>query len=91
MKILGYILFALAFFSYGATISSIWRLVAESRSTKTSVNFNRFWWTPAWKVHRTAYPESPLRKQIVVRFITTFTLMMAAMACIAVAMVKFHT
>jgi ABC-type phosphate transport system permease subunit len=90
MKIAGYILFVFAFFSYGATISSIWRLVAETRNTKTSVNFNRFWWTPAWKVHRNAYPESSVRKQIVMRFITTFTLMIAAMACIAIAMVKFQ-
>jgi hypothetical protein len=88
MTIIGYVLMALAFLAYGTIIKAVFRLVAETRQLNSGVRFNRFWWTPAWKVHRGAYPMSPVRNQIIVRFLVTFALMLAGMACIAFSLVR---
>jgi len=85
MRVVGYLLAALSLYSYATTVHAIWRLVAETKQLNTGVHFNRFWWTPAWRLHRNAYPESNLRRQIVTRFTLTFALMVAAMGCIAIA------
>ena len=87
MAIIGYVLVGLAFLSYGTIIQAVFRLVAEARRLNSGVRFNRFWWTPAWKIHRAAYPESPARKQIVLRFLLTFALMFAGMTCLAMKIV----
>jgi hypothetical protein len=83
MKIAGYVMFLLAFGSYASLILTIRRLVAESRQVGTDARFNWFWWVPAWKVHRVAYPTSPVRRYIVRRFLLTFVLLAAGMACLA--------
>ena len=52
MKIAGFILFALALTLYVWTVRAIWQLVSETNNLGTGVRFSRWWWTPAWKVHR---------------------------------------
>jgi hypothetical protein len=83
MKIGFYICFGITLVFYVRTVQAIWRLVAESRLLEPEARFNRFWWTPAWKVHRIGYPESPVRRKIVIRFLLTFGFMIVAMACLA--------
>jgi hypothetical protein len=83
MRIVGYTLMVAAFFFYIKTIQSIWTLVAESRLLKSDVRFNRLWWLPAWKVHRSAYPDSCVRRRILQLFAVTFALMLAGMGFIA--------
>jgi ABC-type phosphate transport system permease subunit len=85
MKTVGYLLFLVAAIFYVRTIKAIWQLVDESQKLKTRQRFNRFWWTPAWKVHREAYPESLLRRQIVTRFVITFLCMILAIAVLGYA------
>lgn len=82
MKVVGCLLFLVALIFYFMTWREIWRLVDESRTLVPSVRFNRFWWTPAWKVHRTAYPERLVRRRIILSFLMTFGAMILAMACI---------
>jgi hypothetical protein len=88
MRILEYVLFTLAFVCYGATVRSIWRLVIESNALASAGRFNRFWWVPAWKIHRKAYPASALRRQIIARFALTFALMATATACLGLRMIQ---
>ena len=85
MRVLAYCIFVIAFFSYGKTVQAIWQLVAETRALNSGVQFNRFWWMPAWKVHRAAYSASPLRRSFVIRFAITFALLVVSMACIALS------
>jgi hypothetical protein len=82
MKIGCYFFFAIALFFYVRTVRTIWRLVAESRLLESGVRFNRFNWTPAWKVHRIGYPESPVRRRIVTGFLFTWAFMIVAMLCL---------
>jgi hypothetical protein len=79
MKIGFYFFFAITAFFYVRTLRAIWRLVAESRLLESGVHFNRFNWTPALKVHRIGYPESHLRRQIVIGFLFTWAFMMVAL------------
>ncbi len=79
MKIGFYFFFAIAAFFYVRTLRVIWKLVAESRLIESGVRFNFFNWTPAWKVHRIGYPESPVRRQIVTGFLITWTFMIVAL------------
>jgi hypothetical protein len=88
LKITGYVLFALAFIFYATILQAVWQLVNESRRVRPDLRFSRFWWLPAWKVHRISYPTSNIRKQIVIRFILTFAFLAAATACLGYAM--FH-
>ncbi len=60
MTVMGYILFALALVCYVATVKAIWILVSESNGVEPQRDFNRFWWMPAWKVHRRAFPKMRL-------------------------------
>ncbi|RZU35635.1 hypothetical protein [Edaphobacter modestus] len=88
MKIAGYILFLFAFGSYARLILTIRQLVTESRQLRTETRFNWFWWIPALKVHRVAYPTSPVRRRIVTGFLLTFVLMAAGLACIGVEVMR---
>ncbi len=86
MTVMGYILFALALVCYVATVKAIWILVSESNGVEPQRDFNRFWWMPAWKVHRRAFPKSSLRRQIVTRFILTFALVVVSTACVFIGL-----
>jgi len=88
MRIASYIGFVIALCFYVKWIQAIWKLVAESKPLESAVRFNRFNWTPALKVHRGGYPDSPLRRQIVTYFLLTSVIMIAAMACLAYS--TFH-
>ena len=88
MRILGFCLFGLAMVSYMTTIMAISALLRESRQHRPGTRLNLFWWIPAWQIHRGAYPVSPLRKQIVTRFITTFVLMSVGMVCVGVDVIR---
>lgn len=83
MKIVSYIGLVIAFCFYVKWIQTIWKLVDESRHLETGVRFNRFNWTPAWRVHKQGYPDSSVRKQIVIYFLLTTAFLFAAMACLA--------
>ena len=85
-----FLLFALSLISYCFTVRTIWRLVDDVRKDKPDRTFSRFWWLPAWTYHRRAFPLSPLRKQIVTRFILTFFLMMLAMFIYAYSDIRTH-
>jgi len=74
-------LFSVAAVYYIWTVRAIWQMVNESKWLDSGVRFNLFWWTPAWKVHRTAYPESLLRKQIVTRGLLTCSFGVLAFGC----------
>ncbi len=76
-----YALFAATAAFYIWTVRTIWRLVDESKPLGSGIRFNRWRWTPAWKVHRASYPESPLRKQIIIRFLLTWAFGILALAC----------
>src|SRR6201999_3506832 len=58
MKATGICLFLIAAVIYFQLLQDIWQLVAEAREAGSTVRFNRFWWTPAWGVHRAAFPSS---------------------------------
>ncbi len=88
MKIAGYILMVFALVSYGMIIRAVFSLVDETRALNSGVWFNRFWWMPALRVHRIAFPASSSRKRIAFRFVLTFVLMLAGMACISLAIVR---
>jgi ABC-type phosphate transport system permease subunit len=85
VKITGYVLFMVALVFYAAIWMAIWQLVSESRQATSDKHLGRFWWLPAWRVHKVSYPGSDLRQKIVMRFILTFALLSAAMACIGYA------
>ena len=85
MRLVGYAFIAVTVILYIRTIRTIWHLVDESKRLGTGVRFNRWWWTPAWKVHREAYPASPLRRQIATRLLLTWGAGALATACIAYA------
>lgn len=85
MKFGVYALFAAVAYFYIWTVRTIWQLVDESKRTGTVVRFNRWKWTPAWKVHRTAYPESGLRRQIVIRVFLTCGFGILAFVCMIYA------
>jgi hypothetical protein len=85
MQVVGLLFFFLAFVSYAGLVRTILRLVKESRGLNTSARFNCFWWTPAWKIHRAAFPYSPIRRQIISLFLLTFALMMTGTLAIAVS------
>ena len=80
-----YLFMGIALFFYFRTVGTIWRLVEESKGLNSNARFDRFNWTPAWKGHRIGYPESPLRRQIVTRFLLTFVFMIVAMAFLGYA------
>jgi hypothetical protein len=69
MKVTGFVLFGMLVLIYLHLVKEIWRLVAESKQLGSATRFNRFWWTPAWRLHRAAFPSSELRRGIVHRFI----------------------
>jgi hypothetical protein len=85
---IGYVFFLLAFILYGTIWQAIGRLVKESRQIEPGRHFSRFWWLLAWKAHKSGYPISDVRQQIVVRFILTFASLSVATACIGYSM--FH-
>lgn len=85
MRFAGFALFAVTAILYIWTVRTIWHLVDESKRLGSGVRFNRWRWTPAWKVHRKAYPASPLRRQIVIRFLLTCGVGALAVASIAYA------
>ncbi|WP_433969314.1 hypothetical protein [Tunturiibacter gelidiferens] len=89
MKFAGYVLFLASAVSDAAIWLSIWQLVDESRQANPDKNFSRFWWLPAWQVHKNCYPASDVKRKIVLRFIATFALLGAATACFGYSM--FHT
>ncbi len=89
IKIAGFVLMAVAFVSYGRLVQNIFQLVSDSRRINSGVRFNRFWWPPAWRVHRDGYPTSPVRRHIVWGFLLTCALMFAGMTCLAVSIL--HT
>lgn len=88
MRVVGFGLILLALVSYVSTVRAIWTLVRESRRVEPAARLGLFWWLPAWRVHRQAYPASRLRKQIVTRFGLTFGLMLAGMGFVAVYTVR---
>jgi hypothetical protein len=79
VKIGTLIVFVLAFLSYIKMLFAIRQLVNETRLLHSGVRFNMLWWMPAWKVHRVAYPNSRLRKEIVALYSLTFLLLILAM------------
>ena len=81
MKIGFYFFFAIALFFYVRTVQTIWMLLTENKRLESGVRFNCFYWTPAWRVHRIGYPESPVRRQIVTLFLFTIAFMIVAVVC----------
>jgi hypothetical protein len=89
--ILTTITFAMLFLAlscYALTVKSVWQLVAECREVAPDGRFNRFWWTPAWKIHRRSFPNSSLRRQILLLFSSTFLLLLIATACMGMGIIQ---
>ena len=87
MKIAGLIFFLGALISYLAIWRSIAQLVKESRQAEPDTHLSRIWWLPAWDIHQINYPASPVRRQIILRFVWTAILMTLAMACIGYSLI----
>jgi hypothetical protein len=87
---LGCALFLIAFFFYARLWRSIWRLVDMCRADDPSRRFSRLWWTPAWRYHKRRFPESDLRKQIVLGFALCWVIMAAALVCWAFQVTSGH-
>lgn len=85
MKLLGFVFLTLIFATYALLVKTIWQLVDESRKVDVTTRFNRFWWIPAWKVHRLAFPESPLRNRIVLLWLLCFVTIIPTLWCMAYA------
>ncbi len=81
MKIGAFVLMTLTFVLYCLVVKAIWQLVSETRASGSTARFNRFWWLPAWKVHRAVFPESPLRRRIVRLCGLCYLVMCAAFVC----------
>jgi hypothetical protein len=90
MTITGYVLFMVAFVYYAAIWFLIWQLVSKSRQVSPDKHFSRLCWLPAWRVHRNNFPASNLRRKVVMRFVMTFALLIAAMACVGYSMLRAH-
>jgi len=87
VKIAGLIFFLGALLSYIGIWRSIAQLVKESRQARPDMRLSRIWWLPAWDIHQMSCPSSPVRRQIIHRFLWTFTLMIVAMVCIGYAII----
>ena len=68
LHILGYALFILGTFLNVCVWRTICRLVDECRADDPSRPFYRFWWIGAWRYHRRRFPESALRRKIVLGY-----------------------
>ena len=89
MKATGIAVFVVAAVIYVQAVRSIWRMVAEARQIESGIRFNRFWWTPAWRLHSIAFPSSPLRRQIVSQCVTIGIL--AAVCLFLIAWADMHS
>jgi len=87
VKIAGLIFFLGALISYLGIWRSIAQLVKESRQARPDIRLSGIWWLPAWDIHQTNFPSSPVRRQLLIRFLWTFVLMTLAMACIGYSIV----
>jgi hypothetical protein len=67
-RVSGYALFLLGTFLNVLVWRTICRLVDECRADNPSRRFSQFWWIGAWRYHRRRFPESGLRKKIVIGY-----------------------
>jgi hypothetical protein len=81
---LGCALFLVGLFFYVRCWRTIWRLVDMCRADDPSRRFSRLWWTSAWRYHKRHFPESDLRKQIVLGFALTWVIMSVGFVLIAI-------
>ena len=68
LRVSGYALFFLGTFLNVRVWRAICRLVDECRADDPSRRFSQFWWIGAWRYHRRRFPESGLRRKIVLGY-----------------------
>jgi hypothetical protein len=68
LHVLGYALFILGTFLNVCVWRTICRLVDECRADDPARPFYLFWWIGAWRYHRRRFPESALRRKIVLGY-----------------------
>ena len=88
MKITGYLLAFIAFGWYAGLVRAINRLVSEVNQAIPNAKYRWFRWDKAWRPYRRLYPQSALRRSIILYFLASFLFMGAGMACIAVAQIR---
>src|SRR5215470_8564597 len=69
LRVSGYALFLLGTFLNVRVWRTICRLVDECRADDPSCHFSQFWWIGAWRYHRQRFPESGLRRKIVLGYV----------------------
>jgi hypothetical protein len=84
------VLFAIALFFYVRTWRAILIMVHACRAEDPSRRFSRLWWIPAWRYHKRRFPESDVRKKIVVNYALTWVGMGSFLALLVVAALRGH-
>jgi hypothetical protein len=64
----GYAAFLIGMFLNVRLWRTICQLIDECRADDPSRRFSRFWWIGAWRYHRRRFPESGLRRKIVLGY-----------------------
>jgi hypothetical protein len=82
------VLFAIGCFFYVGTWRAILAMVHACRADDPSQRFSRMWWIPAWRYHKRRFPESYVRKRIVVNYALTWVWMGSAFALMVVAALR---
>jgi hypothetical protein len=95
MTVLGYVLIAVAFFAIGLFFyflcwRAIFQMVDACRADDALHHFSRLWWISAWRYHKRRFPESDLRRRIVLLFATCWVLAAMALGFIAASSLTRH-
>ena len=84
------VLFAIALFFYVRTWHTILEMVQACRADDPSRRFSRMWWIPAWRYHKSRFPQSDVRKRIVVNYALTWVWMGSLFALMVVETLRGH-
>jgi len=78
MTFAGFLVFAIGVMCYFSTWKSIRQLVVEANTISPNTSYSWFWWMPALKPHKKAYPSSSLRRTIALKYVLSFALLIIA-------------
>lgn len=84
------VLFVIGYYFYLRTWGGIREMVRMCRVDDPSRRFSRIWWWPAWRYYKRRFPESDLRKRIVVSYALTWVWMGSGFALIVFLQMHGH-